>query len=321
MKKIWISWESGSSIRSKVLAKEMNAIFFTFTLFEDAKYLSAFRYAAAILNSFFTILKERPKILVVQNPSVVLSYFSSVAKKIFGYYLIIDLHTHYINPVGIKKIFMNFLNEYSLRRANLIIVTNEYYRNKINNKSQNEIFVLPDKIPDFEYEFRKIELKGENNILFICNFSEDEPWEKVIETSKYLDKDTVIYISGKNKYHIKDIPSNIILTGFMPDEGYQNMLRSADIVMVLTTQENCLVCGGYEAVAAEKPLILSDHKVLREYFNKGTVFTKNHAVNIADSINLMIEKKAKYLNDIIILKREIKKEWIKTWTNLLKKID
>ena len=38
---------------------------------------------------------------------------------------------------------------------------------------------------------------------------------------------------------------------------YHGYLRSVSMVMDLTTEEDCLVCGAYEALAAKRPLIVS----------------------------------------------------------------
>jgi len=317
---IWIAWEDDGSIRSKVLAKEINAGFYTFTLFEGVRLLSPLRYFTAMLQTFFTLLKERPGVLIVPSPSVFLAFFSALAKPMFNYKLVIDLHTLCIDLKGIKKFIRDFLNDYSLQYGNIVIVTNEPYKNKIKEKTDKKIFVLPDKIPDFNYELKKIPLKGKYNILFVCTFSEDEPWKDVIESAKFLDNDTVIYISGKNKPDKNNIPSNVILTGFLPDEDYQNLLRSVDIIMVLTNKEDCMVCGAYEAVAAEKPLILSDKKVLREYFDKGTVFTENNSKSIAESVNLTIKNNQRLKEDIKELKRLRNTEWKESWKNLLEKL-
>ena len=107
---------------------------------------------------------------------------------------------------------------------------------------------------------------------------------------------------------------------FMPNEAYQNMLRTVDAVIVLTDKEYCLVCGGYEAVSAEKPLILSDTNALREYFSSGTVFTANNAEAIVASIRQAIENRD-------VLKKEIRKlktirniEWRRSWENLMEKL-
>jgi len=318
---IWIAWEEDGSIRSKVLSRAIVAEFYTFTLFEGStNILSFLRYPTAIMQTFFKIIKESPKILVVQNPSIVLSFFSALWRPFFGYTLVVDLHTLYIYLKGVKKIIVNALNNFSLRNGNIIIVTNDPYKNKIKEKTNKEIFVLPDMIPDFDYEFMKVKLQGKNNILFICTFSEDEPWQEVIKAANYLDKNIYIYITGKNMIKKKDVPSNIVLTGFLSDKDYQNLLRSVEIIMVLTSQEDCMVCGGYEAVAAEKPLILSNKKVLRQYFNLGTVFTQNDSKAIAESISLAVKNKSNLRQEIKALKGLRKKEWEKRWKNLVDKL-
>ncbi len=326
-KKLWIAWEDDGSIRSRVLAKEMNAAFYTFTLFEGDRCLSLLRYPIAILQTLFTLMKERPENLIVQNPSVFLCVLSALVKPVFNYKLIIDLHTLYIHikpipPEDIRKKIINSLNNYSLKQGEIVIITNEPYISKIKDKVNKEIFVLPDRIPDFDYEFKETSLKGKNNILFICSFSDDEPWKEVIRSAELLDKETYIYITGRKEKTDKNntLPSNVVLTGFMPNEAYQNMLRTVDAVIVLTDKEYCLVCGGYEAVSAEKPLILSDTNALREYFSSGTVFTANNAEAIVASIRQAIENRD-------VLKKEIRKlktirniEWRRSWENLMEKL-
>jgi len=319
--KIWIAWEYDGSIRSKVLSKEMKSPFFTFTRFEGAKKPMVFlRYPVAMVQTFFTLAKEKPGVLVVQNPSIVLSFFSALVKPLFNYRLVIDLHTLYLHPSGFKKLIMQFLNDYSLKRGDIVIVTNESYKVRIKEKTGREIFVLPDHIPDFEYEFEKMALRGKNNVLFICTFSEDEPWKEVIQAAELLDKETCIYISGKNRLNRDEVPSNVVLTGFVPTKDYQNLLRSADIGMVLTSQEDCLVCGGYESVSAEKPLILSDTEVLREYFDKGTVFTGNNANDIAGAIKLAIKNRYALEKNIRKLKSRRNSEWQRQWERLMGKL-
>jgi len=319
-KKIWIAWEDDGSIRSKVLSKEMNTEFYTFTRFERDRHLFFLRYPVAILETFLTLIKEKPEVLAVQNPSIVLSFFAAFVKPIFNYRLVIDLHTLYLHPTGIKKSLMKFLNDYSLKHGDIVIVTNAAYKQKIRGKTKQNIWVLPDRIPDFDEKFEKKKLNGKHNILFICTFSADEPWEEVIHAATALDKDTYIYISGRNRLNPKDVPSNVVLTGFLPTKDYQNLLRSVDTVIVLTEQEDCLVCGGYEAVSAQKPLVLSDKKILREYFSKGTIFTRNNRKDIARSLLTAMTDKESLTQEIRELKQTLRAEWKTRWDELLQEI-
>lgn len=320
-KTLWVAWEKDASIRSRILAKEMKADYYTFTAFEGRKYFASIRYIVAVIQTLLILLKMKPIILVVQNPSIVLCFLSSITKKLFGYKLIVDLHTQYIHPGKVRKFIMNYMNKYSLNRCDIIVVTNDNYKNDIKDITDKTIYVLPDKIPHFDYEFNRLTLKGKSNVLFICTFSEDEPWEEVLEASRLLGNDFCIYISGKPKIKEMNIPENIILTGYVPNEQYQNLLRSVDVVLVLTVEDNCMVCGAYEAVAAEKALILSDKRVLREYFNRGVVFTENKSNSIAEAIKYAVERQNVLHEEILEIKSIRSMEWKTRWETLMEYIN
>jgi glycosyltransferase involved in cell wall biosynthesis len=97
--------------------------------------------------------------------------------------------------------------------------------------------------------------------------------------------------------------------GFVEDDYYWKLLGSSDVVIDLTNRNNCLVCGAYEAVAVETPIILSNTDVLRDYFSKGTVFTKNQSENIVASIIYLLNNIEQFRKDISDLKRNIQKDW------------
>jgi len=59
---------------------------------------------------------------------------------------------------------------------------------------------------------------------------------------------------------------------------------SSELVLDLTENDDCLVCGAYEAAGAGKPLVLSRKDALLRYFDGGTVFTDNNSVAIAKAI-------------------------------------
>jgi glycosyltransferase involved in cell wall biosynthesis len=62
---------------------------------------------------------------------------------------------------------------------------------------------------------------------------------------------------------------NVTFTGFLADPDYVALLGRADVVIVLTSDDDLLNCGAYEALALDKPLILSDTKAIREYSGWG----------------------------------------------------
>ena len=66
------------------------------------------------------------------------------------------------------------------------------------------------------------------------------------------------------------------------------MLFSVDAVMVLSTAIHTMLCGCYEALGAEKPLITSNQIVLREYFS-GAVFVENTTIGISNGIKEILK--------------------------------
>jgi len=124
--------------------------------------------------------------------------------------------------------------------------------------------------------------------LFVCTYSPDEPYHEVIRAAAQFEANLVVYISGKipqkEQWLQHSIPKNVVLTGYLPEEEYVRLLHSVDVVIDLTTREDCLVCGAYESIAAERPLIVSDTKALREAFHLGTLYSNNTASDLVAQI-------------------------------------
>jgi glycosyltransferase involved in cell wall biosynthesis len=73
---------------------------------------------------------------------------------------------------------------------------------------------------------------------------------------------------------------NVRFTGFLSGEDYELALLDADVVLALTTEPSSVVRAGYEAVYAERPLVVSDWPASREVFPHA-VHVTNDAVGIA----------------------------------------
>jgi glycosyltransferase involved in cell wall biosynthesis len=158
------------------------------------------------------------------------------------------------------------------RRADLTIVTNEPLRQIVEGHG-GRAFVLPDRIPALNHAALEPAVeKREGQVVFICSFAEDEPYEEVIKAGAILEEGMLLHITGSphrlREGVLRNLPANVRLTGFLPENDYLDLLRRADVLMDLTTREDCLVCGAYEAVALGKPLVLSDTRALRNHFRE-----------------------------------------------------
>ena len=313
-KRIWITWERQR--RSIEMAKIFGCELF---LFDYSDFL---RYPKSIIGTIWVILKKNPNILFVQNPSMVLAAIACLYGTISKTLIVVDRHTTFRlsrkYKVTLKYLISKPLHKFSILLADVTIVTNNYLVDIVNGMG-GKAFVLPDKLPDIKPS-RKIELKGTKNLLLISSFGRDEPIGAALEAIKHFeDQNIFLYITGNFKKLEQNLylssPKNVIYTGFLPEEDFVNMIFSVDAVLVLTTSEYVMLCGCYEAVSAEKPLITSDKAVLKDYF-KGAIFIDNSAQAISTGIAKVLQDTELYQYRIKELKGRIEPYWNELFVNI-----
>lgn len=280
--RIWITWETQR--RNRTLSAMVNA-----RLYELDLHLPAWRrYPQSVWKTLVILSREKPQIIFAQNPSIVLAYLVVIYANLFGRKVVIDAHNAGLFPAEGKYMVLNWLASRLFKWTTITIVSNaELVKHivKLNGKA----FAIPDPIPEIEEPAHTEPLKGAFNVLFICSWAEDEPYLEVLRAAARIRKDIYIYITGntKGKEQQLDIPlpDNVVLTGYIVEDEFNALLFGCDAVMVLTTRENCLLCGAYEGVSAGKPLLLTNTRVLRNYFSKGAIYIENTADSIAGAID------------------------------------
>lgn len=315
--KVWINWESHR--RSSELSKALGFQYYCF------EYNGLYRYPLSIYKTCLKLIKHRPSVLAIQNPSMILACFACLYKKIFKTFLIVDRHTTFrLNKPKSGNlriwIFMK-LHYLTLKNADLTIVTNEYLSILV-NKNGGKAFVLPDKLPTFRQP-RILELSEKStNILMISSFGKDEPLLEVFKAMSQLEgtSDVRLYVSGNYKkvedYILKQRPQNVTFTGYLSDQDYIDLLFSVDGVIALTTSDYCMLCGCYEAVSAEKPLITSHTEVLIKYFYNA-IHVKNDAKSISNAIIEIDNKLSEYANNTKKMKESIETTWARHFKKLI----
>ena len=319
-KRTWITWETQR--RSLELARYFNCDLFIIV------HQGRARLFKSILDTISVIRKEKPDLIFVQNPSMILATIVCIYSLVSSVPVVVDRHTTFLlsqkykqNPWLLYKpsrIIFRLLHRFTIKNACLTIVTNEFLANIV-DKLGGRSYVLPDKLPQIS-EVEDIQLAGKRNILFITSFGHDEPILAVIESINQLTaEDVYVYITGKYQKLDSDlpqkVPKNVILTGFVTEEYFMALLRAADLVIVLTTADHCMLCGCYEAVAAKKPLITSDKDEMRSYF-EGAVFVDNSPKDITKNIDRVLENLPEHRARVKKLGVKLDKNWLKMATGL-----
>jgi glycosyltransferase involved in cell wall biosynthesis len=172
-------------------------------------------------------------------------------------------------------------------KVDLVIVTNDGHARYLGARGCRT-YVCPDPLPCLKVPDSVI-VTPAKSVFLVCSFDDDEPYEAAFAAfSRLKESGFVLFVSGnyrKARIEPSDYPW-VHFLGFMPDDEYYAYLRACSVVIDLTTLEDCLVCGAYEALALEKPLVLSRTRALEDYFGAAAVLTNNTPDSITESIHL-----------------------------------
>lgn len=314
---LWLTWEK--QVRNRNLSRRLNACLVE--IIERGGRLS--RYIKSAFRSAKLLWQWRRKTVFVQNPSIVLSLLAVLLKPFLHYRLVVDAHNAGIYP-GEPEWLLLPITRFIIRFADFIIVTNDALATRV-TKLGGHALVLPDPLPtDFDGSHQINKTKLTSNALFICSWAADEPYFEVVAAAETLPH-VQFFITGASKGREKGfgrpLPSNVELTGYVPDEKYHGLILSADVVIDLTTREDCLVCGAYEAVAACKPFVLSDTKALRTYFREGGLHVANESKAIAAAILAILSEREKFKHSVSNFKKTLETEWTQNLTTVLASLE
>lgn len=307
-KRAWLAWENQR--RNRSVSQAIGAC-----LLEVPQTVSRglARYLWSITRTISFVRREKPAVIFASNPSMMLALVAVALGRVLRVPVLLDAHTAGIHPFNGKKWWANQITCWLTRLATVTIVHNMDIEPVVQSRG-GKTFVLPDPVPDLPQP-AALEtpppLRGRKNVFYICSYDYDEPFREVANAGALLPSDVCIYVSGRRKERMLAAhpPDNVIATGFLEEQEYVRMLYAADVVMVLTNLDNCVLCGAYEAVAAERPVVLTDSAALRRVFSRGAVYTENRAESIARAIEHALAIQENLASDV----RELKKQLIASW--------
>ncbi len=290
---VWITWEN--QVRNKSLSARLGAELHI--LLSGRSCLA--RYAVCSWKSLSVIWKRRPSVVFAPNPSLVLAYLLMLLKHLFRFRFVIDAHYAGIVAPNGNRLFQKAL-DYCNRRADLVIVTNEEHCRHVEAVG-GRAMVCEDPLPDIG-QYAKVVGGDSKDIFFICSFDIDEPYADVFDAARILKQDGYVFCVsgnfGKAGINPSDWPQ-VLFMGYVPESEYYEHMAKSQVVVDLTEQQNCLVCGAYEAMVLEKPLVTSNTSALKNYFNAGTVFVDHKPEAIAEGIRVAYETKDELKRQIV----------------------
>jgi glycosyltransferase involved in cell wall biosynthesis len=250
------------------------------------------RYIRSARRTLATIREQRPDVVIATNPSIVLGLLLLLLRRSYDFKLVSDAHhagVRAFNEGWLLQRVIDFHNS----RVDLVVVTNENQARFLSSLG-TQAYVCQDPLPDIPPGPHAHVAAGDRSALLICSFDVDEPYEAAFDAFGALrDDGFTLFVSGNYKKATADLSRFpwVHFLGFLPSDEYYGYLQSASLVLDLTTREDCLVCGAYEALAASKPLIVSRTVALREYFGEAVVLTDNTSEAIRENVRAAFSRR------------------------------
>lgn len=306
---LFLAWARPShSPRSQMMAQRLGIPLYRISVLKMRPSLAPIRYPIQALLTLRLLFQARPGLVFIQNPPIFAPLCVWLYCALSGSRFIIDAHTDAIH--GPLWQWSWPLHAFLSRRAVTTLVTNSYLQQKVENWGARSHIIM-----DVPSEFplgKPYPLAHPFNLALVSSFSTDEPLEAIIEVARSLPQ-VGIYVTGdparSQRRLPPDLPDNVHITGFLPEDAYYGLLRSVQAVMVLTTEDHTMQRGACEAVWLGQPIITSDWPILREAFHLGAVHVDNSITGIRAGILQVQESYRDLAAQLPRLQEERRQQW------------
>lgn len=273
------------------------------------------RYWGQIAATLRNLRLERPKLVFLQNPSLVLNVL------VLGWraltrarcVIVMDAHNEAVEPIIVTWGWWRALARWALRTADFTIVTNRFLAEKVVQQGGRPL-VLPDPVPDATpSDTPALILDAPLRLLVIATYAKDEPIEPILEAARTLQGRFEFQFTGNFRKLPETVrasaPPNVKFLGFLAEADYWQHMRAAHAVLDFTLMEDCLVCGAYEAVAVGRPMVLSDTRALKEFFRSGAVYSSAEPAQIVAAVRRLRAEYEPLSGDVRALRTLLQTEW------------
>lgn len=237
------------------------------------------RYAQLSLATIRFLRTHRPAAVLLQNPSLILALLVLFARPFMGRYrVVMDAHNEAITPYTYDFWPITWLSCLAQRHADATIVTNAALA-RIVRENGGRPLIVPDRLPTPPVSPNRLSQPDRLSVMVVATFAADEPIGAIFGAARQLGPDFSFAVTGNSRKlapELRDsMPANVRLTGFLPEHDYWQLMADCHVVLDLTLKTDCLVCGAYEALSLNKPMILSGNGASRDLFGSFAVFPES----------------------------------------------
>jgi glycosyltransferase involved in cell wall biosynthesis len=311
---LMVTWAPYSG-RSEGLAQHLGIRnYFIHYLAFQRPWIAPLKYPLQAAATLRLLGRERPAVVLVQNPPPVAPLVVALYAAVTGAGFIIDSHSE---AFLIRRWRWTLpLQRWLARCALATVVTNAHLAGVVRRWGAPALIAVdpPITIPSRDGDAEPaLEPPADRfTVVVVSTFADDEPIGEVLQAARAL-PDVRFAITGDPAYArpewLAEPPPNVEFTGFLQRDAYFARIRCANALLVLTTLDHTVLRGAWEALDLGQPLVLSDWPILREYFCRGTVHVVNTAASIAAGIREARAREAALRAEMVALRAERRQAW------------
>jgi len=249
------------------------------------KLAAPLRYAFLALRTISLLGRQRPRVVLAQNPPIFLPVLLALTKPLYRFKLIIDHHAIW----SIKTLRQPLLSQgiaalerFASRRADSNMSPNNNWTRELRVRGATDAFTYHDFVPkpttttQKDREWTANPLPPHHFLVIAAHGGHpQELLEEEIAAVSGL-QDYLLVITGKREklgHRIAKLgpKSNVIYPGYLDDASYEALKRSADVALSLSTEINTVSHAIHEYLADGIPTIVLKDSLLRSLFDASIV--------------------------------------------------
>ena len=284
------------------------------------RFLRPFEYVVKAVKTLELLIAHQPEVLWLQLPPTVLLYLGCAYRALLkrDTIVIADCHNATFRKPWIALPGVVAL----LNSCALVLVHSEQVEQQAKALGISPTLVCLLEDPPSVIETSKA-ISSENPqtsythplVLCPCSFNRDEPIEELIAAARLVPEVTFV-ITGKPSraegiHDLNNLPSNVVLSGFLALEEFDTLLVEANVVLGLTKLDGIQLSAAVEAVSTATPMVLSDTVLLKKLFYKGAVYVDSDVPeSLAEGVRQAISIQEALGQDVADLKEERQLSWL-----------
>ncbi len=279
-----VAWAPFSPTLVEVGALVGGRVVFLNVLF-GKKLAAPLRYAFLALRTLSLLGRERPRVVLAQNPPIFLPVILVLIKPLYRFKLIIDHHAVWSMKTLRQPLLSQgiaALERFASRHADSNMSPNNSWTRELRARGATDAFTYHDFIPESTTTAEK-KVDWTTNPLpshryLVIAAHGGHPQELLEEEVAAVDglQDYLLVITGKREKLGRRIArlnpkSNVIYPGYLDDANYEALKRSADVALSLSTELNTVPHAIHEYLAHGIPTIVLRDPLLRSLFDGGII--------------------------------------------------